>query len=112
MQFDAVWRDAFLSLAERLEQPAAVSATGVARVLRLLTEGGGPLYDPCSERLMGDVLCWVAEGFPECPPHDWRCPVIMKLDPAHVAWTCARCGATALSEGTEAVPSALWSGDA
>ncbi len=107
-----IWRDAFLNLAERLERPAAVSATGVARVLRLLTEGGGPLYDPCSERLMGDVLCWVAEGFSECPPHCWRCPVIMKLDPAHVAWTCARCGAIALSEGKETVPSASWSGDA
>ena len=28
-----------------------------------------------------------------CAPHDWRCPVIIKLDPDHVAWTCARCGA-------------------
>ena len=33
-----------------------------------------------------------------CPPHEWRCPVIMKLDPDHVAWTCARCGAMALSD--------------
>lgn len=41
-------------------------------------------------------------GAPEpaslCPPHNWRCPVIMKLDPDHVAWTCARCGAMALSD--------------
>ena len=35
---------------------------------------------------------------PLCPPHDWRCPVIMKLDPEHVAWTCAHCGAMALSD--------------
>jgi len=27
-----------------------------------------------------------------CPPHRWGCPVIMKLDPEHVAWTCGRCG--------------------
>ncbi len=33
-----------------------------------------------------------------CPPHDWRCPVIMKLDPDHVAWTCAHCGAMALTD--------------
>jgi hypothetical protein len=30
-----------------------------------------------------------------CPPHDWGCPVILKLDPDHVAWTCGRCGALA-----------------
>ena len=25
--------------------------------------------------------------------HDWRNPVVSKLDPEHVSWTCARCGA-------------------
>jgi len=30
-----------------------------------------------------------------CPPHVWRCPVIMKRDPDHVAWTCSGCGAIA-----------------
>jgi hypothetical protein len=34
---------------------------------------------------------------PLCRPHDWRCPVIMKLDPEHTGWTCARCGAIAVS---------------
>jgi hypothetical protein len=33
-----------------------------------------------------------------CPPHHGGCPVIMKLDPEHVAWTCARCGLVALSD--------------
>ena len=28
-----------------------------------------------------------------CPPHTWGCPVVMKLDPRSVAWTCAGCGA-------------------
>ncbi|HLW96666.1 MAG TPA: hypothetical protein VKS25_14920 [Solirubrobacteraceae bacterium] len=28
-----------------------------------------------------------------CPPHRWGCPVVMKLDPRSVAWTCASCGA-------------------
>ncbi len=107
-----IWRDSLLDLAGRLGQPAAVSATGVARVLRLLTDGGGPLYDPHSERLMGDVLCWVTEGFPQCPPHNWQSPVIMRLEPAHVAWTCARCGAVALSKDRETMPSAPESSDA
>jgi hypothetical protein len=26
-------------------------------------------------------------------PHDWNCPVLMKLAPDSVAWTCANCGA-------------------
>ena len=29
----------------------------------------------------------------DCPPHAWGCPVVMKLDPRSVAWTCAHCGA-------------------
>jgi hypothetical protein len=33
-----------------------------------------------------------------CPPHRWGCPVIMKLDPEHVAWTCAWCGEVAKSD--------------
>jgi hypothetical protein len=28
-----------------------------------------------------------------CPPHTWGCPVVMKIDPRSVAWTCAGCGA-------------------
>jgi hypothetical protein len=31
-----------------------------------------------------------------CPPHDWGCPVVMKVDPRSVAWTCASCGAIAM----------------
>jgi hypothetical protein len=30
-----------------------------------------------------------------CPPHAWGCPVVMKVDPRMVAWTCAGCGAIA-----------------
>jgi len=30
-----------------------------------------------------------------CPPHRWNCPVVMKVDPRSVAWTCADCGAIA-----------------
>jgi hypothetical protein len=35
------------------------------------------------------------EGQP-CRLHAWACPVIMKTDPEHAAWTCARCGALAI----------------
>jgi len=31
----------------------------------------------------------------DCPPHTWGCPVVMKVDPRSVAWTCAGCGAIA-----------------
>ena len=36
--------------------------------------------------------------------HIWACPVIMKTDPAHVAWTCARCGALAITPVGDAPP--------
>ena len=55
----------------------------------------GPLYGASSERSLGEVVWWVADGLQVCPPHSWGCPVIMKLDPEHVAWTCGRCGAIA-----------------
>lgn len=28
-----------------------------------------------------------------CSAHAWACPVLTKLDPLAIAWTCARCGA-------------------
>jgi hypothetical protein len=87
-----------LGLAERLERPVEVNPTGVARVLMLLTDGSGPLYNPARDRSVGEALWWVADGLALCPPHRWDCPVIMKLDPEHVAWTCARCGSVATTE--------------
>jgi hypothetical protein len=33
-----------------------------------------------------------------CPPHRRDCPVIMKRDPEHIAWTCPRCGRVATSD--------------
>jgi hypothetical protein len=41
-----------------------------------------------------------------CPPHVWGCPVVMKVDPRSVAWTCASCGAIAtVPVGAEPPPS-------
>ncbi|MGA2321054.1 MAG: hypothetical protein ABSG95_09995 [Solirubrobacteraceae bacterium] len=92
------WREALLGLAEWLEQPVPVNSLGVARVQVLVTDGTGPLYNPASERSLDEAIWWVADGLQLCPPHDWRCPVIIKLDPDHVAWTCARCGAIATTD--------------
>jgi hypothetical protein len=91
-------REGLLGLAERLERPGPVNACGVARVLVLLSDGAGPLYNPMSDRSIGEALWWVADGLQPCPPHAWTCPVIMKLDPEHVAWTCGRCGKIALTD--------------
>jgi hypothetical protein len=55
--------------------------------------GAQPLQDL---RLNGTVLAArVREHHPpsSCPPHAWGCPVVMKVDPRSVAWTCAHCGA-------------------
>jgi hypothetical protein len=101
----APWREALLGLVERLEQPIPMNACGVARMLVLFTDGTGPLFNPASKRSIGEANWWVADGLQLlCPPHDWRCPVMMKLDPDHVAWTCARCGAIATTDAAAVRP--------
>lgn len=87
------WREALLGLAERLEQTEPVNPLGLARMRVVLTDGMGPFYNRASERSLGEMVWWIADGLQLCPPHDWRCPVVVKLDPCDVAWTCARCGA-------------------
>jgi hypothetical protein len=89
------WREALVGLASRLEQPVAVNVCGVARARELLTDGAGPLYSSLSGMSIGEAVWWVADGLQLCPPHAWGCPVIMKLDPEHVTWTCGRCGTMA-----------------
>ena len=91
-------REGLLGLAERLERPGAVNPCGVARTKFLLTDRLGPLHSCLSGVSIEDAVWWVADGFQSCPPHRWGCPVIMKLDPEHVAWTCGRCGAIATTE--------------
>jgi hypothetical protein len=98
------WREAVLGLADRLERPEPVNPCGVARALVLLTTGGGPLYDPSVAQSMGEMVWWIADGLALCPPHEWGCPVIMKLDPEHVAWTCGRCGAIATTDDARERP--------
>jgi hypothetical protein len=54
---------------------------------------------------MNNVV-WLGESFAVlCPPHDWRSPLVAKLDPDHLTWTCARCGAIATTDDSVSPPS-------
>ena len=89
------WREGLLGLADRLARPGPVNVCGVARATELMTDGTGPLYSSLSGMSLGEAIWWVADGLALCPPHTWGCPVVIKLDPEHVAWTCTRCGTIA-----------------
>jgi hypothetical protein len=39
-----------------------------------------------------------------CPPHAWGCPVVMKVDPRSIAWTCAHCAAIVMLPVGESPP--------
>jgi hypothetical protein len=56
------WREGLLGLAERLERPDPVNPCGVARLLVLLTDGAGPLYEPRAADRMSDTVWWIADG--------------------------------------------------
>ena len=60
------WREGLLGLADYLEQRGPVNPCSVARLLRLLTDGIGPLYNPGSEQSLGDAIWWVADGTRVC----------------------------------------------
>jgi hypothetical protein len=92
------WSEALEGLADRFERPASINAIAVARVLALLSDGGGPLYSARPTRTMADYVWWIADGLALCPPHQWHCPVVTKVEPHHVAWTCVRCGALGTSD--------------
>jgi hypothetical protein len=96
----SVWplREALIGLAERLERAGEINACGVARVAQVLGDGSGPLYLGRHRGELSEALWWIADGLQPCPPHTWGCPVIMKLDPEHVAWTCGRCGSIAVTD--------------
>jgi len=94
----ARWREGLLGVAERLEHAGPVNPCGVARTVVLLTDATGPLFSSVAERSLSAAIWWVADGLQLCPPHRWGCPVIIKLDPEHVAWTCGLCGAIAVSD--------------
>ena len=56
------WRESLIGVAERLERPDPLNPCGVARVLVLLTDGMGPLYNPAAADRMSDAVWWIADG--------------------------------------------------
>ena len=70
------WRESLLGLAERLERPDPINPCGVARVLALLTDGTGPLYNPGAADRMGETVWWIADGL----------ALDADADPAEGAW--------------------------
>jgi hypothetical protein len=56
------WKESLLGLAERLERPDPVNPCGVARVLLLLTDAAGPLYNPGASERMSSAVWWIADG--------------------------------------------------
>jgi hypothetical protein len=64
----AAWREELTGLAERLEEPGPVGPCGVARARVLACDGMGPLYNPASERYMGEAISWIAEGLDMSQP--------------------------------------------
>jgi len=63
----------------------------------LVCDGTGPLCNPTAERALEQAFVVDSDGLRGCPPHTWGCPVMMKRDPDHVAWTCRHCGEIAIS---------------
>ena len=61
------WRGGLMGLAERLEQPGPVGPCGVARASVLASDGMGPLYNPASERSLGEAISWIADGLDMSP---------------------------------------------
>ncbi len=54
--------EAMLGLADRLEQEPPLSASAVARVLVLLSDGTGPLYNAGCPRSLGDAVWAVVDA--------------------------------------------------
>jgi len=92
------WREGLLGLAERLEQRDPINPCGVARVLSLLTDGTGPLYNPASRCSLEHAIWRIADGSYLCRAHDWQSPALTKPVPDPTAWRCARCGAIAATD--------------
>lgn len=64
------WKEGLLGLAERLEGPEPVNPCGVARILVLLTDGTGPLYNPGTASRMSDAVWWIVDGLALDPGED------------------------------------------
>lgn len=85
---DSVVRQGLLGLAERLERPPVAPAGGILRAQALAEQ----LEEAAPERPPLELIWLVADALRICPPHAWGCPVVSKVQPERVAWTCRHCG--------------------
>jgi len=69
-------REGLMGLVERLEQPGPIGPCGVARARVLASDAMGPLYNPASERSIGEAISWVADG--------------LEMSPSNGAWGAVR----------------------
>ncbi len=58
--------DLFIALAERLESPEPAGVQGMALAARLLSDGGGPLYDPQRADELGPTLAHAVRDLDVC----------------------------------------------
>lgn len=83
-------RDAIEGIFERLVDRRAPPPDGIARAAVLADQLE---FGHTDAGTLLDLLWWVADALRLCPPHDWACPVVNKLEPELTTWTCRRCGA-------------------
>jgi hypothetical protein len=78
------WREGLMGLVERLEQSDPIGPCGVARALVLASDGMGPLYNPASERSIGEAIWWIADGLDPSPSNGalGRCADRFDVEPA------------------------------
>jgi hypothetical protein len=60
-------RDGLMGLVKQLEQSSPIGPCGVARARLLAFDGMGPLYNPVSERSIGEAISWTADGLELSP---------------------------------------------
>jgi hypothetical protein len=60
-------RAGLMDLVQRLEQKGPLSPCGLARARILASDGMGPLYNPASERSLGEAISWIADGLDMAP---------------------------------------------
>jgi len=96
------WRHGLRTIADLLESSPVVGASGAERALVLVDATRRPTLDSPA---LAELVWWVMDGVQVCPPHEWGCPIVAKLAPDEVTWTCRRCGA--IARGSAAAPATM-----
>lgn len=97
-------RYGLLGIADWLEHADEVNILALRRAETLVAEVSTRSSSREGDALLGELIWWVADGMQVCPPHEWGCPVITKLDPDHTTWTCRRCGHVAVGHEPDQRP--------